>query len=361
MTLIISHLSPGYGQRSISDLLVSAPAAHDIGVQLPLKDGFDRIQRGRSIVSGVMQKTVTFGSTSISWAGSLVNALLCIKHIAQRTDSGRNLFLESQFLNFLDTEGLCRSSISILYHHTKNGRLEFWHHGANLYGKNIYAAGSGCWDFFDNVSFNPADGKDEFDIVHHNLISNAFSMFTREIVFPENYDYLYGGWFEFTHQHLSYFEKIPIAIKLWHVLDGKISAHMPLFFSHYFNHDLCVMRIFPSKRVDEPSLRVSPLLIPDLLGRPGASTAGPVGIKFAPRLLIHAVFKFSSKKPGVVFSKVFGEEYKFIPQFQISFYKGDNGRPRFGMDITPDYANKILKKSIDDQGLTFEHGIIPVL
>lgn len=343
MTLIVRHCSNEYGSRTIGDLLTSLSSSTENPIHLPFRPRPEKVRAGDYVLSGFAQKTVIFGNSRILWAGSFLHSRTAIKKIYSATNGGQDFLSEKDARLICQKADVDLDSISLIYSHIVDYGVQEWSINCNSVGTNIDAVGSGEWDFFSNTELtNRGSPKDESE-VFENLIVNAAAKTVREIFTPD-YDFLYGGWFEQTGIKDWQFLKLPTAIKIWPVVAGEIQRFGPLFFSHYFDHNLAICTIGQVETEQGVVFQPRCQLTPDLLKR-DAPPADPFDIKFAPASITH-VFVRDSEDGRHQQANIRLENFDEDMGFDVSFYRGERGQPRFGLDISDAYVSR-LKQNID--------------
>jgi hypothetical protein len=295
---------------------------------------------GKKALSGLGQKTVIFGNTRIMWAGKQLDARMAIKALFDASDEGLNFIGEDEARQKFETSGVDLTNVSLIYSYLDHKMSREWSVDCEQIGPSLVAAGSGEWDFFRNIVLpNRANPKDENE-VFENLTAATFTKIAREIFSPE-YDFFYGGWFELTGIKDGRFKKMPIALKIWPVVDGQALSTGPLFFSHYFDHHLALYTISMEKAGQGLQPKIRSQLVPDFLERtrpPG----DPYGMQFEPVTIAHFFVRNSADGLKLEMN-IHVEDFQPDAGFEVKSYRGDRGQPRLGMDFSAAYLDRMTK------------------
>jgi hypothetical protein len=308
------------------------------GIQLPFRPKPMNADLGSRALSGFAQKTVIFGNTRVLWANSFLNARLRIKALYHESDFGEKYVSENRAREIFVDEGIDWGEDSLIYSFVSPGVNHEWSIGSTDIGPNLVASGSGEWDFFQNISLlNKADPNTE-DEVFENLTAATFIKIGREIFDPE-YDFFYGGWFELTGIKDWRFKKMPIAIKIWPIVNGEALRTGPLFFSHYFDHHLAIYIISMGKVAQGLPPQIKSLPVPDFLERtqpPG----DPYGMQFAPLSIAHFFVRTSTDGLKSELNMHL-EHFQLDQGFEVTSYRGKHGQPRLGIEISDAYVKRM--------------------
>jgi hypothetical protein len=288
MTLIYSRL--GDGLLTISDVLVSLPAAFgEQLVALPFHIEPLSHLSGEWALAGVRQKMILAKNALILWSGSVLIARTIIAEGLEASRGGQE-FLD--FPVFLEGLGLTEAELAdvgIIYHFFgPEGILRYCHNTEMLRSgaDQIAYSGSGGWDFVVDTTIEKTNTAKASREQHVGDIYRCIVTLIREGWTKNNYDYLYGGWFEVAFDEAGITRKIPYAIKFWSVGKRGLRADLPLFFSFYDDDDLVVCRA----DVSQGRAQVGVHLI-EPPHRHNPDKIKPASIRWEPKFVCHVVLQ----------------------------------------------------------------------
>lgn len=302
MTLIFSHISPITGLFALSDILTSIPAQDEAGqVTIPFRDTPMQHSNAGHELAGTMQKSVIFGRTMVMFAGRVIVARAVIERIRELSDDGeREVDLEATVRGsgLSDAE---LSEVSLIYHYNPDAphivRTSWNCDEVDVAGSNpILSAGSGKWNFFDNLSSDIDIGENRDVNILLNLIGRLAAHPVSELTGTDTLNFLYGGWFELTYRSAQTFKKVPYAVRFWAKMGNVLASGGPINFGWYLGGILNVTRLQVREHNCVQRVDQRDDVIPDFLGRKA---------KFdrkwtvRPKFIIHVVF--DEEQPGVAY------------------------------------------------------------
>lgn len=298
MTLIFAHINPVTGLLVASDMLISRP---DVGlrapVKLPLRD--QEIQHGNSgyALAGFSQKTVIFGRTLVTFAGSVIVAKRLINLIYQASISGENeIDIEDIFQSSGLNEGEI-NSVSIIYLYngdTPAISQQVWQcEKAEISdGEFVLGNGTGWWDFFQNIQTQVGRGRPSHEVARSQILGKFAHAIMGERWETTSLDFMYGGWFEFAYRSGKTFTKVPYAMKLWARKGPVLATGGPTIASWYQDYGLHITRMQKIEVNGTIKMTRSTQYIPDILGRSRDGTPRDV---YNPIFIVHSVADEDSK------------------------------------------------------------------
>jgi hypothetical protein len=336
MTLIFSHISPITGLFAASDILTSVPTREDpIAVQIPYREKPIAHSNGQDAVAGLAQKTIIFGRTMVSWAGSRIIARLIISTINKLSIGGKYEVDLRRLILSLELSSREMEDIEIIYHF--NGD-EPWIERKDWNGKRpivanapgIIAGGSGIWNFFENMVVSGIAVLPPYEEVLGQLLLKISSHAFAEHAGVETLHYMYGGWFEIAHRSEDGFVKISYGVKLWTRKGGVLASGGPGYINWYRNGNLNITTIQIREINGEERITQKNLIVPDMLGR---GPSGPPEADVRPTFMMHIVHDFDH-----------GYQTSLISHDEDDCSALGVGPKGVSASLSPDLRNRLLKQ-----------------
>lgn len=275
MTLIAAFTHKNYGTAFVGDMLLSTEKSEQTAdLLLPARIDSKRPVEARHIC-GMAQKVIIISNTFVvAWAGSYLTAksiLNAMQAYLPHPNSTNEVFhfIDSYGLSEKELEniGLAFSILTI----GKDGDFAFQtaiHNGNLLEASeklNIRFAGSGRYHFFDSIAVDiekASIGSDAIEIFWSEIIGRAATSFFSEINNWANYDFSYGGGFEFVVPTKMGWVKLPYTSSFWL---PTVTGYEPVnaVTNYQYNNDgsVCVSQIIPTKDGITPRLfNIEPIL-----------------------------------------------------------------------------------------------------
>lgn len=292
MTLIFSHIDPTAGLFAASDILVSRPAKSDSpAILIPFREQpLQHVSGGYALV-GTMQKSVIFGRTMVSFADSVAVAKAVIDRIRAVSRDGQD---QIDLFKVLSDSGLSEAELKqvalIYYYNSPDPVLDrtAWNceqlevPGADA----IVGAGSGLWNFFENLDYKADDGMPSHEAVLATFLAKMSVHPTYKSNSTESLDHLYGGWFEVAYRDKETFTKVPYAVRFWAKQGDILFSGGPIYIGWYRDNTLNVTRIQLVERAGVRSDTQSNFVVPDFLNR---DHGGPPVGTIRPYFIMHIV------------------------------------------------------------------------
>lgn len=290
MTLILSVMGEDETYFGISDIMISEPDSSETRkVTLPFRAEPHKFSHSGYRLCGACLKTFIRNRTLLQWSGSKAIAMTVVDVILQISENGNKFVDLEKYLSKFGLKSTELEQVSLIYdfYTTENVVMRYRHNCDNyeIYGHSAAVSGSGAWDFVENTQIQPLNTLTK-NSLREALFVRIGKHFISEMSADDQYNFLYGGWFELTSIKDTGFLRETVAIKLWRLKkDNKIETSHGLFFSTYVRDNLFVCRIINNGTERETHL----IEVPHLMTNKTVYNSNISEIKFNPSVTYHII------------------------------------------------------------------------
>ena len=214
---LICCLVNSSGYLALGDLVVSHPRGSDpTPMHLPLSADKVAHQAKDDEIFSLLQKLIVRNRTVLQWSGSVAVSRAICRLIMEKSGDGHDLLDLHETLQMSGLADAELSQVGLIYSYfNPQGSAKIQTHNCTDRSTDstyLFESGNGAWPFFDvDTGTAPLSGEHFIK----SFITQAIYNLCSEKFVQLNYDFLYGGWFEFCKTNVVLPEKIPYAIVFW--------------------------------------------------------------------------------------------------------------------------------------------------